>query len=429
MSRIDLSTLPSGAAVPLRISLERLACFTLGLLAFSGFYVMVEPSPYEFMMIPALLVFVLAGLRFHQAHIPLLILLTLFNIGGAIALLEVFGEEKTLTYVIVSIFMGVNAIFFAACLADRTLERFTYLRAGYILAAVASSLMAIVGYFDVAGLADAFTLYGRAKGSFKDPNVFGPFLILPALLLLQDILLGKSLTKAWRVIPLGIILIGLFLTFSRGAWAHFVASTVLMIFFLMVTLPSPILRLRILLLSAVGAVVCVVALSALLTVPAVGELFETRAKLGQQYDLEEGGRFDNQATSIPILLEKPAGLGPYAFGIRFGGDPHNVYLNAFAAYGWLGGFSYATLIVITWISGLRQLFKPSPFQRPFCATMATFMVMTVLGFIIDTDHWRHFFMLLGINWGFIAAVLMHERRAKGVSRGAVVPAGAMRYRG
>jgi hypothetical protein len=388
-----------------------MACGVLFLLTFSGFYVMVEPSPYEFMMVPALLAFMAAGLRVHKAHIALLVLLILFNIGGAVALLQVLGQERTIIYVVVSVFMAVNAIFYAACLSDHTLERFAYLKAGYVLAAVASSLMAIIGYFDVAGLADAFTIYGRAKGSFKDPNVFGPFLILPALLLLQDVLLSRSLRKAWVLAPLGIILIGLFLTFSRGAWAHLVASSALMIFFLMATSPSQALRARILLLSAVAAISCVVALSALLAVPAVGELFETRAKLGQDYDLEEGGRFSNQAESIPLLLETPAGLGPHAFGTRFHGDPHNVYINAFATYGWLGGLSYITLIVITWIAGLRQLFKPSPFQRPFSATMAAFLVMTTLGFIIDTDHWRHFFLLLGVNWGFIAAVETHTRRA------------------
>jgi hypothetical protein len=25
------------------------------------------------------------------------------------------------------------------------------------------------------------------------------------------------------------------------------------------------------------------------------------------------------------------------------------------------------------------------------------------GFIIDTDHWRHFFLILGIIWGLAAA--------------------------
>ncbi len=27
------------------------------------------------------------------------------------------------------------------------------------------------------------------------------------------------------------------------------------------------------------------------------------------------------------------------------------------------------------------------------------------GFIVDTDHWRHFFLLLGLIWGLTAATI------------------------
>jgi len=32
------------------------------------------------------------------------------------------------------------------------------------------------------------------------------------------------------------------------------------------------------------------------------------------------------------------------------------------------------------------------------------------GFVIDTDHWRHFFLLLGMIWGLSAATYRHLRR-------------------
>ena len=37
-------------------------------------------------------------------------------------------------------------------------------------------------------------------------------------------------------------------------------------------------------------------------------------------------------------------LGPLHFQKIFGQDPHNVYINAFASYGWLGGISYFLLM-------------------------------------------------------------------------------------
>ena len=41
---------------------------------------------------------------------------------------------------------------------------------------------------------DLFATYDRALGGFKDPNVFGPFLIWPALVVIE-----RMLTRAHRV--------------------------------------------------------------------------------------------------------------------------------------------------------------------------------------------------------------------------------------
>ena len=63
---------------------------------------------------------------------------------------------------------------------------------------------------------------GRALGVFKDPNVFGPFLIWPALFVIERMLtrrIGCSISRA-----VGILLFGLLLSFSRGAWFHFAVS-------------------------------------------------------------------------------------------------------------------------------------------------------------------------------------------------------------
>src|SRR5262249_52271360 len=114
------------------------------------------------------------------------------------------------------------------------------LRRAYILAGVCAALAGIVGYFK--GI-DILTLYGRARGTFKDPNVFGPFLILPMLFLLQSFL-----TRGLRILSLAAFLImaaGLFLSFSRAAWAHMVFSAVMMIALMFVTTPSGWFRARV----------------------------------------------------------------------------------------------------------------------------------------------------------------------------------------
>ena len=40
---------------------------------------------------------------------------------------------------------------------------------------------------------------------------------------------------------------------------------------------------------------------------------------------------------------------------------------------------------------------------------ATFVGEVVEGMVIDTDHWRHFFLLLGMIWGLAAATRDYKR--------------------
>jgi hypothetical protein len=48
------------------------------------------------------------------------------------------------------------------------------IRQGMIASAWLAASAGIIGYFNVGGLGQYLTLYNRASGTFKDPNVFGP---------------------------------------------------------------------------------------------------------------------------------------------------------------------------------------------------------------------------------------------------------------
>ena len=58
----------------------------------------------------------------------------------------------------------------------------------------------------------------------------------------------------------------------------------------------------------------------------------------------------------------PFGIGPLQFHKNFPEDPHNSYLNAFMAGGWLSGFVYLTLVLTTLLLGLRHVFVRTPWQ-------------------------------------------------------------------
>ena len=89
---------------------------------------------------------------------------------------------------------------------------------------------------------------------------------------------------------------------------------------------------------------------------------------------------------------------------------HDVYMQGFLVYGWLGGAAYLTLVAVTLGTGLAVVRVPTPWQNYLIVAYATFVGEAVEGFIVDTDHWRHFFLLLGLIWGLAVATINLRRR-------------------
>ncbi len=391
---------------PLGALAKRAQPLFLWLTVFASGFVMFEPSPYEFFFLLLVLTLMGSTPRLPMILLPMIVLLVLYNIGGLIATVQVLGkggERNVITYTAISFYLAITLVIFAGLVAQRPLESFRIIRHGYMVAAALVALTGIVGYFNVAGLGDIFTLYGRAKGTFKDPNVFGPFLILPIVLLVQDIWLGSSRHKIASLLLLGLLLTGLFLSFSRGAWGLVIICLGVMTYLMFLASADLRTRGRIILWSVLGVLMLALMVVGLLSVPQVRQAFLERAALTQDYDKGENGRFARQRKAIPLLLDKPLGLGPYQFGKRYGEDPHNVYLNGFAAYGWLGGISYILLVLLTLAVGARYLFSRTPWQFLHIAVFSVFLGLVLEGFLVDTDHWRHFYLTAGLLWGLSAA--------------------------
>lgn len=401
----------SAAAPPLRLSTASLQKGMLWLLVFSGAFAIIEPSPYEIVFMLAALVFAVTGLRFDPLLSPLFAGLVLFDIGGLLALIPWTDNRDSVIFVIITFYVTLTGMFYACVLLEDPRGRLNSMRGAYILAAVCASIAGILGYFDVAGLAEPFTKYGRATGTFKDPNVLGPFLVLPLVWLAQGVMLGerRGILRTW--LPLLIIVIALFLTFSRGAWGVAAASVLMMVGLTFVTTGSTRLRLRIIGFGVAGLVGLVLMLGIALSIPAVREVFEVRASLSQDYDLGELGRFGAQLRSIPMLLERPLGFGPLQFRyVFFGEDPHDVFINAFASYGWLGGFAFLIVNVMTMYVGWWLVFRRNALQPHAIALWSCLFIQLLQGFQIDTDHWRHLWLFLGCVWGLAAHARQEQRR-------------------
>ncbi len=390
-----------------RVSTRSLRNAAVWLLFVSGFMVFIEPAPFEIAFGVVALVFMLTGLKFSVLFLPLILLLLLYNIGGGLSLMEVVDESRAVWFVVISIYMAVMAIIIAAIFSEDTLRRLELMKSGYALAAVIASIAGIMGYFDVAGTFDYFTRYGRAMGTFKDPNVFATFIVLPFVYIVQGFFLGTHKRPVVAGGMLLIIVAGLFLSFSRGAWGVAIAAVALCVLLTFITAESGRIRTRIIVIGLIGIALFVILLAIALQFEAIRATFEVRASLNQEYDYGETGRFGNQRRSIPLLLGEPNGFGPTMFRDYFPEDPHNTFLNAFASYGWLGGISYASLIAVTMLVGWTLVFRKTPWQKDSIAVWSSFFFLILQGLQIDTDHWRHFYVQLGLTWGLMLASLRY----------------------
>jgi O-antigen ligase len=124
----------------------------------------------------------------------------------------------------------------------------------------------------------------------------------------------------------------------------------------------------------------------------------------QSYDVGPAGRFGGQQKALDLLLTNPVGIGAGQFVMNHHyEDVHNVYLSVFLNNGWLGGLAYAVIVLLTIGLGLISLNRPSNERPLMLVALAAFSATAFEGIVIDTDHWRSFYLLSAIVWGLAAA--------------------------
>ncbi len=388
----------AASAAPLGryVSASRIGDFGIAFVVFLGGFVIYEPAPYELVLAAVMGAAIFAGLRISRAILQLIVLLLLYVTGGVLAVGEVEDLSKPLIYLGTTVLLVFSAIFFASVIPTDPERRLRLIVRAYTAGAVIAAIIGILGYF--AGI-EFLTLYGRARGPFQDPNVFGPFLVLPFVYLIHGVL-GRPLRKSfWPAIAATVILIAIVLSFSRAAWGMAALAVMIAAALAFINQRSGSGRLRVVGFIVVGAILVVAIVGLLLALPATSSLFAERAQLVQSYDIGALGRFERQQLGFLLAFDKPLGIGPFAFGKMFGEDEHNMWLKGFMVYGWLGGFAYLALVVWTLTISLPLVFKPRPWRGIVVAAFAVYLGHLLIHNVIDNDHWRHLFLIYGVLWG------------------------------
>lgn len=382
------------------------------LLAFSGFFVLREPAPYELLGVAVIGVSFLFGMTLPRPVLPMLGLLILYVLGGfaSVPIAPNLGDARF--QILVTAFLAATSLFFACYTARDTLWRTALIRNAWQCGAILAALFGIMGYFGIAGTGELFTRFGRARGSFEDPNVFAPFLAGAVVFAIYTILSQPMKRWFFPIIVIAICSVGILLSFSRGAWGYTLYSIAVITVLHFILTPNPAERFRIAVLSLMGLGFLMVGVAVAFSIPAIGDLLTQRANLLQTYDGGELGRFGRHVLGFQLSIHHPLGLGALGFREMFGIDPHNVYLNALMTHGWLGFFAYITLVFMTAFQLLRVILFNPPLRAVAIPLFALFTGVMLMGTFIDTDRWRHFFLLLGLSWGVIAAGIANPYRRR-----------------
>jgi O-antigen ligase len=365
-------------------------------------FVLVEPAPVDLLMAMFIVLAPLLGaVHFGTVSLMgLIVWLAMTAVGIlAVAASPTFGSA--LVHQIVTLFLAVGAFVIAGFIAKDPEYRFELIFSGYLVGALIAAAAGAIGYFNLLpGTYELFTNYGRAKGTFKDPNVLGAALA-PAFIYLCWIMVRDKAREA-RIAALlaGPLAFVLLIGFSRGAWISVGLSVLMMGWIVLVTSRRQADFTRLGMLAGGSIVGIVMLVTVALQVPAVQSLMQERASMDQGYDNGPDGRFAGHAKARRLILDNPFGIGTHTFRTNHHHEEaHSVYLSMFLNAGWFGGYVYVISTLIALFVGFRGAMRRGALQGAFVVATASFAGVAFEGWIVDTDHWRHFFILLGCIWG------------------------------
>lgn len=420
---IEAPALSADAADRLNVGGEKSLAHRLSLVAVwltvaSGFMVFSEPAPIDALTMGLMVLLPAIGLFKARpvagGYVLWLIVATFLAVGCVVAR----DTDESTKHSLISFYLYSSCFLFAGFIAKNPVAHGRLVMNAYYVATLIAATAGIVGYLNLfPGAYDMLTRYGRATGTFKDPNVFGPFLI-PGLLMSLHMFLERPLRRGLLpILAAGLIATAILLSFSRGAWAISALGVAIYGVFYLYNAEHDAQRLKVIGLAAMVATLLVLVIAVALQSDAVSELLRERATLEQPYDQGPDGRFGGQVKAFGIILDNPFGIGSHAFTHYYHHEEaHNVYLSMMMDAGWFGGLTFLMICAGTLVLGWLHAMKRTRTRHLFIIAYAALAGIILEGAIIDIYHWRHFYLLMGIVWGLMAGDRLEVRPARIVGR-------------
>ncbi len=368
------------------LHLEAAAFLGLALLG----VVVVDPAPADFVLLVVIAVTFATG-RFH-ARAPTGAVLALGGFLGLslLSAVEVVDHGAAALYLGISMYLTLAALWLSGFVDSR--RRARVVAGAYLAAAGTSAALGVLAILaPVPGR--EFLASERAHALFQDPNVFGPFLVPIALILLEDLLNPRlfGVRALWKVCLVGLLALGVILSYSRGAWLNLALGVVVLLLVLALRRGGGRHVVRV---SVLGALVTGLVVVVLAATGSTGFLFE-RAQL-QEYD---SGRFAGQVVGIESAERYPLGIGPGQFESYASISAHSTYVRALAEQGLPGLILVCAFLVSTIAAAVgNTVAGRETYGIGSAALLAALCGILVNSAVIDSFHWRHFWIVVAVIW-------------------------------
>jgi O-antigen ligase len=369
--------------------------------------VRLEPAPADIVFAVAIATAFATG-RFGLERVPLSVtlLVSLFLALNLLAAVEVIDAGRAVQFFAITLYLGIFGVWLTGYV--RSVRRARLVLVAYLVGAVASAALACLALFAPLPGKEAFVDGPRAQGLFKDPNVFGPFLVPAALLLMEETVRPRllRLRLATKLLFLGTLTAGVLFSFSRAAWLNLAVGTTVLLVVLALRRGGGrrVMTLFVVLLLSAAALFAVVSATS-----SAGFLRERAAF--QVYDAQ---RFGAQVSGIDLASQYPLGIGPGQFERVSELSAHNTYVRALAEEGVLGMLVLLGLMLATlWFAARNAVSGRDTYGLGSAALLGAWCGLLANSMFIDTLHWRHLWLLAALIWAGAALSARYPSRYAG----------------
>jgi hypothetical protein len=366
------------------------AAVALGVVLFAA--VRLEPAPADLVFAVVIAVaFVTGRFAFDRVPLGVTLLVSAFLALNLLASIEVIDAARAVQFFAITLYLGIFGLWFTGYVCS--VERARLVLVAYVTAAVASAAVACLALFLPLPAREAFVSGPRAQGLFKDPNVFGPFLVPAALILMEETVAPRLLRLgvATKLLFVSVLSAGVLFSFSRAAWLNFAVGAAVLILVLLLRRGGARKAMTMLVVGLVAAAALFTAVSA---TSSTGFL-EQRASF-QVYDTE---RFGAQLSGLDLASQYPLGIGPGQFERVSELSAHSTYVRALAEEGVLGALVVLGLMLLTLGFAARSaVLGRSTYGIGSAALLAAWCGVLANSLFIDTLHWRHLWLLAALIW-------------------------------